>query len=357
MARKAKNMILYLVKRILFIFPMLILVLIVTWLISQTLVDDAVIMNMAGFIDPAAIEAERARLGLDQPIAIRLLIYLRNFFTGDWGESYFIQEGKPVLEIIAVILPKTIEMVIIPAVIVPVIAIKLGVVSAKHKDKAKDSVVRGFAILGRGLPVFWFAIILQLIFGFYFVTFTQGEFYLPILQANSLYYMGHYPAPDGAFRTNFRIIDSFLYNDQGFLFDTILHVILPMLCMTLVSLSAITRQTRSSMLEVLEQDYVRTARAKGVQEDDVLNKHVLRNALIPTSNFVIGGIARRLTGSLLVEVSFNYTGYGYWMVESIKRGDLAVISGLLVFSSIIILSSILIADIMYTIIDPRITYR
>jgi ABC-type dipeptide/oligopeptide/nickel transport system permease component len=248
-------------------------------------------------------------------------------------------------------------MVIIPAVIIPVIAVKLGVVSAKHKDKAKDSVVRGFAILGRGLPVFWFAIILQLIFGFYFRTFTKGEFYLPILHANSLDYMGYYPAPDGAFRTNFRIFDSFLYNDQGFLFDTILHLVLPLLCMTLVSLSAITRQTRSSMLEVLEQDYVRTARAKGVQEDVVLNRHALRNALIPTSNFIIGGVARRLTGSLLVETSFNYTGFGYWMVQSIRNGDLAVINGLLVFSSIIILSGVLIADVMYTIIDPRITYR
>jgi len=314
---------------------------------------------MTGAIDFEIIEAERARLGLDQPIYLRLLIYLGNIFRGDWGESYSIQEGTPVLDIISVILPKTIELVIIPAVIVPVIAVKLGVVSAKHKNKAKDSVVRGLAILGRGLPVFWFAIILQLTIGFYFMSFTQGEFYLPILHANSLDLMGskNYPAPDGAFRTNFRIIDSFLYNDQGFLFDTILHVIVPMLCMTLVSLSAITRQTRSSMVEVLEQDYVRTARAKGVQEDDVLNKHALRNAMIPNSNFIIGGIARRLTGSLLVETAFNYTGYGYWMVLSIRRGDLAVLNGLLVFSSIIILSGILIADIMYTIIDPRITYR
>ncbi len=358
MARKAKNMVFYLIKRVLAIFPMLLVVLIITWLISQTLVEDAVLQNMAGFVDPLVVEEERIRLGLDKPVLLRLVIYLANFFKGEWGESYTIQPGMPVLKIISIILPRTIELVIIPTVIVPIIAVKLGIVSAKHKNKTEDNIVRSVAIIGRGLPVFWFAIVLQLLIGFSFRAFTQGEFFIPILNTNSSdYLLGYYPAPDGAFRTNFRIIDSFLFNDQGYLFDTLLHLVLPMVCMTIVSLSSVTRQTRSSMLEVLEQDYIRTARAKGVQENTVLNKHALRNALIPTSNFIIGGVARRLTGSLLIETSFNYTGFGYWMVQSIRSGDLAVINGLLVFSSIIILSGILVADIMYTIIDPRITYK
>lgn len=357
MARKAKNMVFYLIKRVLFIIPMLLLVLIVTWLISQTLVEDAVLNNMAGYVDPIVVEAERKRLGLDKPVLYRLAIYFANFFRGNWGESYTISEGMPVLEIVGIILPRTIELVIIPTVIIPIVAVKFGVISAKHKNKTEDNIVRGVAIMGRGLPVFWFAIILQLFIGFYFRSFTQGEFYLPILQANSLDYIGYYPAPEGAFRTNFRIIDSFLYNDQVYLFDTIIHLILPMLCMTIVSLAGITRQTRASMLEVIEQDYIRTARAKGVQEDVVLNKHALRNAMIPTSNFIIGGVARRLTGSLLIETCFNYTGFGYWMISAIRNGDLAVVNGLLVFSSIIILSGILIADVMYTVIDPRITYK
>jgi peptide/nickel transport system permease protein len=328
MARKAKNMVFYLIKRVLFIFPMLLLVLIVTWLISQTLVEEAILNNMAGLVNPLVVQEERERLGLDKPVLFRLAIYIANFFRGNWGESYTIQEGMPVLKIVAIILPKTIELVIIPTIIIPIIAVKLGIISAKNKNKTEDNIVRGVAILGRGLPVFWFAIVLQLFIGFSFRSFTQGEF-----------------------------IDSFLYNDQQYLFDTLLHLVLPMICMTIVSLAAVTRQTRSSMLEVLEQDYIRTARAKGVQEDVVLNKHALRNAMIPTSNFIIGGVARRLTGSLLIETSFNYTGFGYWMVFAIRNGDLAVINGLLVFSSIIILSGILIADVMYTIIDPRITYK
>jgi len=358
MAKKAKNMVFYIIKRILLMIPMLLLVLIVTFIISQSLVEKAVISRMTGGFAPTEIlEAERERLGLDQPLIVRLGTYLANIFTGNWGESYSISQGKPVLEIIAQIFPRTIELVIIPTTIIPIIAVKLGVISAKNRNKTLDNAIRGFSILGRGFPVFFFAIALQLFFGFFIRNFTYGEIYLDILNQNSSTYMGYYPAPEGAFRTNFRIIDSILYNDQLFLWDTLLHLILPATCMTIVSLSAITRQTRSSMLEVMQKDYIRTARVKGTPEKDVLNKHALRNALIPTSNLIVGGIARRLTGSLLIEICFNYIGFGYFMIKSIRTGDLAVLNGLLIFSTIIILSSILLTDILYVVIDPRITYK
>ena len=111
------------------------------------------------------------------------------------------------------------------------------------------------------------------------------------------------------------------------------------------------------MLEVMDQDYIRTARAKGVLEKDVINKHALRNALLPTSNLIIGGTASALLGSLFIEISFNYRGVGYYMVQAIFAGDYLVINGLLVFSIIIILTGTLVTDVMYTIIDPRIVYR
>jgi len=111
------------------------------------------------------------------------------------------------------------------------------------------------------------------------------------------------------------------------------------------------------MLDVLDQDYIRTARAKGVQEKVVINKHALRNALIPTSNLIISGISSVLLGSLFIEVTFNYSGFGFWMLNSILQGDFLVINGLLVFSSLVVMAGTLLADVMYTIIDPRITYR
>jgi peptide/nickel transport system permease protein len=126
--------------------------------------------------------------------------------------------------------------------------------------------------------------------------------------------------------------------------------------MTFVSLAGITRQTRSSMLDVLNQDYIRTARAKGVPEKEVINKHALRNALIPTSNLIIGGTAAALLGSIYIERIFNYQGFGYTLFEAIWSGDIPVINGCILFASLIILVSNLIADVMYTIIDPRIVY-
>jgi peptide/nickel transport system permease protein len=147
-----------------------------------------------------------------------------------------------------------------------------------------------------------------------------------------------------------------MINDQYLLQDTLMHMYLPAFCLVIVSLAGITRQTRASMLEVMQKDYVRTARAKGVPDKDVMNKHSLRNALIPASNGIVGTVIGLLTGSLFIEMSFNYTGLGYYTTQALLRGDYVVVSGMLVYSSIIVLIGILVADVLYTIIDPRIVY-
>jgi peptide/nickel transport system permease protein len=240
---------------------------------------------------------------------------------------------------------------IIPIILSPIIAVKLGIASATHKDKLKDVGVRTVAILGAGFPIFWIADMVQRFFGYYVSNFTYEGFDIPAFFANT---PGLSPIPPRI--TGFRIIDSVLANNQIYLLDTIIHLILPAICITFVSLASMTRQTRSSMLDVLNQDYIRTARAKGVLEHDVINKHAIRNALLPVSNLIVGGTATALLGSFFIEITFNYKGYGYYMVISILVGDYLVTLGLLVFATIIILSGTLIADVLYTIIDPRITY-
>ncbi|MHA1255435.1 MAG: ABC transporter permease, partial [Promethearchaeota archaeon] len=160
-----------------------------------------------------------------------------------------------------------------------------------------------------------------------------------------------------SYGTGFRIIDAILFNDQHHLWDTLNHLFIPVICMVFVSLAPITRQTRSSMLDVIDQDYIRTARAKGVEEKSVMNRHALRNSLLPTSTLIIGNTTAALLGSLFIEISFNYTGLGYYMVRSVFMGDYFVIQGILVFSTIIILIGTLLTDVMYTIIDPRVTYK
>lgn len=355
MKRKSQSMIKYIVKRIIVMIPMLIAVLIFTWLLSHAMSVNP-ITNKIGFtLDPDVYERELRRLGFYDPWYIKLGKYLRDFFTGQWGESYIVSPNKQVVEIIATVFPKTIELMIFPIVIVPIIAVKLGVLSAKNKNKGKDVIIRFAAIIGAGFPVFWIATLLQRFVGIGIRNFTYGVIDIEAVFSNSPGLAK--PVPPGGFSTGFRIIDSFLYNDPIYLWDTLIHLLLPMICMTIVSLAGITRLTRSTMLEVMDQDYIRTARAKGVLERDVINRHALRNALLPTSNLIIGGTAAALLGSLFVEVTFNYRGFGWHMVQAIFTGDYLVINGLLVFSVIIILVGTLVTDVMYTIIDPRIVYR
>ena len=354
MARQAKNMVKYIIKRIIIMFPMLLLALIVTWILSHMMLVDP-ILNKVGFDNPELLELERIRTGYYDPWFVKLGIYLKNFFTGDWGESYALYPGKSVLAFIGEVFPKTIELMIIPTLVAPFIAVKLGATAAKNKDKKKDSIIRFIAIIGAGFPVFWFATVVQISFGLYIPLFTNAQLRLPVLLTNSP--GSSLPGPIDGFRTGFRIIDSIIYNDQAFLWDTISHLILPTISMVFISLSGLTRLTRATMLEVLDQDYIRTARAKGVEEEDVINKHALRNTLLPSSDKIIGGILGALLGSLFVEMSFNYQGFGYYFTQAIFAGDYYVINGFAVFSIIITLLGTLIADVAYTIIDPRITYK
>jgi len=355
MARQAQNMVKYIIKRIMIMFPMLIAVLIFTWLLSHMMSVNPLANKLGQNMDPEVYMAEMRKIGFFDPWYVQLGNYLKNFFTGNWGQSYIVQPDKPVLQIISEIFPKTIELMIIPLIFVPFIAVKLGVLSAKHKSKPKDTLIRGFAIIGAGLPVFYIASLLQLFVGISLKNFTYGGIDIEVFYPNSPGLPS--PVPPGGISTGFRILDSIIYSDMNYLWDTLIHLLLPTICMIFVGLAGITRQTRSSMLDVLEQDYIRTARAKGVLEKDVINKHALRNALLPTSNLIIGGTAGMLLGSLFIEITFNYTGFGYWFVKSVFQGDYLVINGLLVFSVIIVLTGILVTDVMYTIIDPRISFR
>ena len=355
MARQAQNMIKYVIKRILIMVPILIAVLIFTWIIAHMMSVSPELNKIGTVYDRETIERLLRKMGYYDPWYVQLGIYIRDFFTGNWGESFTVMEGKPVLQIIEQIFPKTIELMIISIIVVPIIAIKLGVISATHKNKAKDTLIRGMAILGAGFPIFYIASLVQLFVGVSLKSFTNLGINIQIVFPNNPT-LGPSPVPTDGVGTGFRIIDSVLYNDPLFLFDTLIHIVLPVFCMIFVSLSAVTRQTRSSMLDVLDQDYVRTARAKGVKEDKVINKHALRNAILPTSHMVIGGTAGALMGSLFVEMVFVYKGFGYYMLAAITTGDYLLINGLLVFSALIIISGTLVADVAYTIIDPRIIY-
>ena len=362
---------------------------------------------------------EMERLGLNDPIYVQFFNYFRDFFTGNWGESYSGKfEGWAVTDIIITVLPRTLEMMIIPIFIIPIIAVKLGSTSAKNRKKKKDIMIRSIAVIGAGFPSFWIAILLQYLFGIVLYEATYFSFDIGIYKANNVLLDPSFPnilPPQSSlivvlllfilmigglyliyrgiklrkqnkqatknyiillisgillcivgivpimlfvntYGTKFRLLDSIIFNEPLYFWDTIAHFMLPALSITLVSLAGITRQTRSSMLDVLNQDYIRTARAKGVPEKEVINKHALRNALIPTSNLIIGGVASILLGSIFIEYIFEYPGFGDTFFTSITSGNISLINGCVIVATIILLSGNLIADVMYTIIDPRIIY-
>jgi ABC-type dipeptide/oligopeptide/nickel transport system permease component len=188
--------------------------------------------------------------------------------------------------------------------------------------------------------------------------FTLGEFWFPTSGFKNA--RAGNPIPfeggEGMFRTNFRLFDSIIHNESVLFHDTFIHYILPVLCLTLVSLATSTRITRTCMLDVLDQDYVRTARAKGCREETVINKHALRNAMIPVSGVIIGGIRGSLMGSMILEQTFNIYGLGMSFFYAITYRDYFMINGITIYLIFVIVFTNLIADIMYTIIDPRIVY-
>ena len=418
--KKSTNMVKYLIKRILTMIPMLFTVLIITWILANAMAINPLQGEVTGW-DMQIYYDEMARLGLDQPLFIQFIKYIQDFFTGNWGESYSGKfEGWLVTDIIITVLPRTLEMIVLPIFIIPIIAVKLGSISAKNRKKKKDILVRSIAVIGAGFPSFWIAILLQFLIGRVLLETTYFQFDIDILNANNVELAANVPFPDiippqssllvmvmlffliiggiyliyrgnrlkkqaqpatkkylfmlisgilicivgivpimffiNTYGTKFRLLDSIIFNEPLYFWDTIGHLLLPGLAMTFISLAAITRQTRSSMLDVLNQDYIRTARAKGVPEKVIINKHALRNALLPTSNLIIGGTASALLGSLFIERIFDYPGFGDTFFTSIISGNISLINGCVMVATIILLSSNLIADVMYTIIDHRIIY-
>ena len=302
-------------------------------------------------VPPEVLDLWREENGFNEPILAQFWNTLQGYFQGDFGDSYVVYKDVSVLEILSYSIPRTIELVFIPTIIVPILGVKLGVLSAKHKNKSVDILIRGLAVLGVCFPVYWIGLGLQYLLGAKLRVFTGGEYAMSVFGYKTVGF------DDPTYRTGFRIIDCILSNDMVLLWDTIFHLILPVTCMIIISLAGLTRITRSSMLDVLEQDYIRTARAKGCHEKSVIYKHALRNAMIPTSTMIVMNIAGSIAGSFLIEITFTYRAMGYAFVQSMLTRDYYLIQACIMMVGIILLLGYVVADVLYTIIDPRISYK
>jgi peptide/nickel transport system permease protein len=260
----------------------------------------------------------------------------------DFGWSWKLAPGQPVSDLIASRLGNTIVLMTTAIVLSLLIGIPIGVYSAVHQYSKTDYVATTFAFFGSAMPIFWFGLMLILVFSYSFKSW--GLPYMPSGGVASV----RMP-PDGSFL-------DLINATPGSLVDRVVHIILPAIMLGLLYMAGWSRYSRSSMLEVLRQDYVRTARAKGLMERVVVIKHALRNALIPVVTILVFDIAGIFSGAILTETIFSYPGMGRLYFDALGASDWPVMMAFLFISAILVVIATLVRDILYTIVDPRIRF-
>jgi peptide/nickel transport system permease protein len=334
----------FIIRRILLAIPVVLGVLLVTFVLSH-IVGDPVALYTSERTRDEAIAAIRREHGLDQPLPIQFFYYLRSIFMGDWGYSRTAR--MDVVDAIGVFFPATIELSIFAMIIAVLTGIPLGIISATKKDQMVDHVTRVFALAGVSMPIFWFALMLKYIFFFQF-----NQWGLPHLPSSDrfTYYLPYTQI------TNFVLIDSLLTGNITLFFDALAHIIMPAVALGYLTLAIIARMMRSSMLEVMGEDYITLARSKGLRERIVIYKHALRNAMIPTVTVIGLAFGGLLAGAVLTETIFSWPGVGRWATASIFNTDIPSISAFVLIVAIVFVAANLIIDLVYGALDPRIRF-
>ena len=281
-----------------------------------------------------------AHLGLDRPLIVQYLDYLGGIVTGDFGTS--IVSKTPILEQFLSLFPATVELSLCAIIIAVLLGIPAGVLAAIKRGSFFDQTLMGIALVGYSMPIFWWGLLL-------IILFSGILQWTPVSGRISLMYF--FPPVTG-----FMLIDSLLSDQKGAFLSALSHLVLPSIVLATIPLAVIARQTRSAMLEVLSEDYVRTARAKGLSPFRVIGVHALRNAMIPVITTIGLQIGVMLAGAILTETIFSWPGIGKWMVDSVFRRDYPVIQGGLLLIAAIIMIVNLIVDLLYGLINPRIRH-
>ena len=330
----------YILKRILMVIPVLLGVTIIIFFITRVLASDPAPVVLGEHATPEAMAAWRADYGLDDPIWMQYVNFLVSAVQGDLGTSYYTHTS--VAAEIASRFPATAELAICAIIVASVCGVGLGVLAAVKKNKLADNVSMVIALIGVSMPIFWSGILLILLFSATLHVLPSSGRVTPLLQ------------PTGG--TGFFIIDTIAKGDMVALGDVLLHLILPTLALSLYSMAIITRMTRSSMLETLNADYIRTARAKGLTKRSVNIKHALRNAMLPVSTVIGLQFGSLLGGALLTETVFAWPGIGKYAVDCVLKSDFPVVQGIVLLVAVIFVIMNLLVDIVYAWLDPRIKY-
>ena len=322
------------------IIPVLLGVSIVVFFMVRAIPGDPAQIMLGQQATQAQVQQVRENMGLDKPIFVQYGLFLKDALRGDLGDS--IVTGRPVTTELMVRLPATFELTAFAMLLAVLVGVPVGVISAVKQYSLLDKTTSVLALTGISMPIFWLAMILVVIFG---------------VNLELLPFPGRLDPTTGITAiTGLVLVDSLLtLNFAGF-WDGLLHLIMPALALGTIPMAVVMRMTRSSMLEVMGEDYVRTARAKGVVPWRVVFKHALRNAMLPTITVIGLQVGLLMGGAIITETIFSWPGIGLYAYDSISSRDYASIQGVVLYGALLFVLVNLVVDILYAVLDPRVRY-
>lgn len=353
----------YTIRRLLYSIPVIFGILVVTFVMARAIPGDPCKAMLGEKASAEVCERFTRDHGLDKPIPTQFGIYMRNMLTGDFGDS--IRFSRPVTSILLERLPTTVELGFVSLLLAVMVGIPAGIISAIRRNSAVDVSVMVAANTGVSMPVYWLGLMLAYVFA---LLLKDTPFWLPPsgrlsagVTAIPFYEVFQWEVVQGTFRytlleffANMYIFNSIISADWEVLSDVIKHILLPSIALSTISLAIIARMTRSSMLEVLQQDYIRTARAKGLTQRVVIVKHAFRNALLPVVTIIGLQVGTLFAGAVLTETIFGFAGVGRMLFEAITARDFPIVQAFTIVIAIGYVGANLLVDLSYILIDPRI---
>jgi peptide/nickel transport system permease protein len=330
----------YLVRRLLLLAPILIGVSLLIFFWIRALPGSPAESLLGERATPALVQAYRKRYGLDQPVYKQYWVYVKTTVTGDLGVS--VASRRTVIDEIKKKFPATVELALAAMLFSVLVGVPLGFLAAKRHGGIFDNVSLVVSLLGISIPIFFLAIILKYIFAIRLA-------WLPSVGRISVLIDTKHP-------TNFYILDAIIARDWSTLWDVLKHLMLPAIALGSIPLAVVARITRAAVLDVQNEDYVRTARSKGLPPITVDRRHVLRNALLPVTTIIGLQTGLLLSGAVLTETVFAYPGMGSWLRDAIFNRDYPVLQGGILFLALVFVLVNLLVDISYAVINPRIRY-
>ena len=358
-------MVQFILRRLLFSIPVLFGILTVTFALARAIPGDPCLAVLGERATEEICNSFFERNGLNEPLPVQYLVYLRNIFQGDFGDS--LRFHRPVSDLLIERMPTTVELGFTALMFAIIVGIPLGVISAYRHRSMIDIGTMIFANIGVSMPVFWLGLMLAYLFGVILKDtpfalppsgrLTPGTIPDPFYEVWGIVGEGD-PAPGALiFISRINTVNAILTFNIPLYWDAVKHLILPAVAVGTIPLAIIARMSRSSLLEVLNQDYVRTARAKGLRESMVVTKHALKNSLLPVVTVIGLNFGLVISGAVLTETIFGLSGVGRTLVDSITSRDYTLVQGFTVIIAAGFVLINLVVDILYGYLDPRIRFN